>query len=266
MYLSDAGEIIFPARIYSGKGSIVSRLNWRSLIAGIALGGLLFASAPVIADIGDPILQGTANVTDTRTTLRGSAPGANLRIVQQSPDDEALALFTEPGVAPMKVNRKKRVKNLNADRLDGRHASYFAPAVPEAGDLLRGAFGGVGGDGQTLVVPVSFAPALPYPIPESKMHYVGVGEPATPECPGNLEAAPGHLCAYANWEHGIAFVSFLTIAGGTTGATENGFAIRMLSSDTVGNFRGTWVHTVGAAPAADAPGDIDREVSAEFGP
>ena len=30
------------------------RLNWNSLIAGVALGRMLFASAPVTADIGDP--------------------------------------------------------------------------------------------------------------------------------------------------------------------------------------------------------------------
>lgn len=50
-------------------------LSWKSVIVGIAVGTLLVASAPVIADVGDAVLQGRVNTVNQRTTIRGSPPG-----------------------------------------------------------------------------------------------------------------------------------------------------------------------------------------------
>lgn len=245
----------------------MSRLNWKTLLVGIAVGALVFASAPVIADIGDPLIQGQTNVTNARTIMKGAAGGANLKIVQQKVDTPGLSIVTPIGAPPMKVNRKARVKNLNADLLDGRQGADFLPAVAKPGDVVRGTFVGIAEpSGENVLMQATFVPALPYPVPFANMHYLSPGAAATADCPGNLEAAPGHVCVYANWENNISFTSFLETRSGVSNATtEYGFVIRMLSTGTTGNVRGTWVHTVPATAPALAPATDDGEAPDEIG-
>lgn len=49
-------------------------------------------------------------------------------------------------------------------------------------------------------VPISFPIPLAFPFPETQIHFLQVGEPPTPECPGSIEvpkATSGNLCVYA---------------------------------------------------------------------
>jgi hypothetical protein len=243
------------------------KINWKSVLFGVLVGAMLFASAPVIADIGEPLLQGQGNLTHARTTLRGVAPGANLRIIQQKPDTEALSIFTEPGVAPMKVNRKAKVKNLNADLLDGRHGAYYAPAVPKAGTVIEGTFAAAGGDGEWLLTAVTFSPQLPYAIPQSNVHYLDHPITPTAECPGVGQAAEGHLCIYATWNYAATFNAIGGVEGSVNqvGAASHGFAVYWIGTAAQANVRGSWAHTVASSAPAAAPVSSASGYPAEIG-
>src|SRR5262245_27592574 len=45
-----------------------------------------------------------------------------------------LSLLAAPGHAPFKVNTQAKVKDLNADQLDGRSSEYFLPKTGKAAD------------------------------------------------------------------------------------------------------------------------------------
>ncbi len=87
---------------------------------------LVVVSAPVIADVGDPVLQGRFNQVDRKTTLAGSVSGdAMLKVANLAADGTGLNIQVERGNPPMKVNTQKKVKKLNADRLDGLSSEDF---------------------------------------------------------------------------------------------------------------------------------------------
>jgi hypothetical protein len=52
----------------------------------------------------------------------------------------ALQLITRPGRPPLSVNSKARVANLNADMVDGKHASAFMESGSSAGGSLTGSY------------------------------------------------------------------------------------------------------------------------------
>lgn len=102
------------------------RVQWGSLLAGLLAGVLLVSAVPVIADIGDPLLQGAVNAVDERTTLTGRAEGdAMLRVANRAADGTGIEVRVKPGRPPLVVNSTARVTKLNADRLDGRSIRAF---------------------------------------------------------------------------------------------------------------------------------------------
>lgn len=70
---------------------------------------------------------GHNNLTSALSTLTGNVNGSALRVVNNNAgaDDTALDLSVQSGEAPMKVNSKKVVTNLNADSLDGKDSGAF---------------------------------------------------------------------------------------------------------------------------------------------
>ena len=76
-----------------------------TVIAAV-LGGLVVTAFAAIAAAGDPVVVGEVNISDARTRLTGKNDASILQVVNR-------------GTAPT------RVPQLNADRLDGRHASSF---------------------------------------------------------------------------------------------------------------------------------------------
>ncbi len=102
------------------------RMQWGGLFVGLMAGILLVSAVPVIADIGDPVLQGTVNVAEKRTTLSGADGGdAMLLVTNKAPRGSGIEVRVEPGRPPFVVNSTARVRKLNADRLDGKSIKAF---------------------------------------------------------------------------------------------------------------------------------------------
>jgi hypothetical protein len=111
----------------------------KAALVGAVIAAVVMLSFPVVAAVGDDLLLGQTNTADAITSLSGTA-AVNLRITNNQPSAPALDLRVTAGAPPLKVNSTGRVPNLNADRLDGKHASAFLLATGTAADaqLLDG--------------------------------------------------------------------------------------------------------------------------------
>lgn len=87
----------------------------------VALGGAGYAAT------GGTFVLGGSNTADEPSSLTARTPRAVLRLENESSagNATALRLRVRKGHAPLRVNSAARVPNLNADRLDGLHASSF---------------------------------------------------------------------------------------------------------------------------------------------
>ncbi|GAB2769046.1 hypothetical protein GCM10027020_22660 [Nocardioides salsibiostraticola] len=85
-----------------------SRIIAVLLAAVVLIGG---ANLAAYAANGKPLLLGKNNTATKKTTVKNTGSGPALR------------LKTKPGQPPLKVNRTTKVNKLNADRVDGKHAS-----------------------------------------------------------------------------------------------------------------------------------------------
>jgi hypothetical protein len=99
----------------------------RTALAGGIVGALLVMAVPVMAGVGDPLKLGQANSANAVTRLSGRA-ATNLLINNTKAGAPAADLRVAPGSAPLRVNSRTRVKNLNADLLDNRTGNFYAPA------------------------------------------------------------------------------------------------------------------------------------------
>lgn len=114
------------------------RIHFRSAFIGGLVAALTVMALPAVAaEVAAALQLGQSNTANARTTLKGDVGSANLRIVNTDPDGSPLSLVSQPGEPPLKVNRKAKVKNLNADRVDGHHADDFVLA----GDVAVAAHG-----------------------------------------------------------------------------------------------------------------------------
>ena len=104
----------------------------------VALFLVLFTSGIVVGAAGAPLILGQSNFSggqQTRLTSSGSSAtlklnnSANGRALEVTDSAAAPLKITAPsGRPPMLVNSVKKVGNLNADRLDGRHANELSRA------------------------------------------------------------------------------------------------------------------------------------------
>ncbi len=102
------------------------RSRWEGWFVGAMTGLLLASAVPVIAGIGEPVLQGTVNVVNKRTTLTGSdGRDAMLLVTNKAPNGTGIEVRVEDGRPPFVVNSTARVRRLNADRLDGKSSAAF---------------------------------------------------------------------------------------------------------------------------------------------
>ena len=108
-----------------------------SMVAGM-LGAALFAAGPAaVAAIGDAVRIGQINSGNARTTVRGNTDGALVKVVNTGSGDTALQLVSDG--PNLKVSNSKRIKRLNADRIDGFHANQLIRAAhTESDDLPDG--------------------------------------------------------------------------------------------------------------------------------
>ena len=93
----------------------------------VILAVLFGVASAAFAGNGDAWRLGRINVATSITKLGGEAGvnGPMLRLINNDAgtDDTALELQVQPGEAPLKVNSATRVDSLNADHVDGKHAS-----------------------------------------------------------------------------------------------------------------------------------------------
>lgn len=80
------------------------------------IGLLVGISGLAAAATGEPLLGGRSNSVSAPTTLTNSGAGP------------ALDLRSKAAAPPLKVSSTKKVRKLNADLLDGKHAKSFAAA------------------------------------------------------------------------------------------------------------------------------------------
>ncbi len=107
-------------------GRANARIELRSAFLGGLIAALLVTAAPAIADVGDALLAGKFNTVDKKTTISGSAAGDSMfKVANQAGDGTGITVQVEPGNPPFVVDSAKRVKKLNADKLDGHHADDF---------------------------------------------------------------------------------------------------------------------------------------------
>ena len=96
-----------------------------SVILAVVFG---VASAALGAN-GNPWILGQGNVATAITVLGGElgVDGPMVRLTNNNggTNDTALSLGVQAGEPPMMVNSDRRVANLNADQLDGEHASQI---------------------------------------------------------------------------------------------------------------------------------------------
>ena len=224
----------------------------------------MFATVPVVAGVGDAVVQGKINRVNKRTVLQGNSL-STLRLVNTNADGTALVLNVESGNAPFTVNSKKKVVDLNADLLDGKSSGSFMGRKAQPGQTLVGAFGAAG-DGTFLVHAASFDPPLESGISQSKIHYVRPDAGATTECPGVFQAKPGHLCIYAAWERNAAFNGIGRINNDllNSGASRYGFTILWTGTSSSANVRGNWAYTVPSA-GSDVEPESNRGVVTDLG-
>ncbi|MBM3696082.1 MAG: hypothetical protein FJW79_09150 [Actinobacteria bacterium] len=97
-------------------------------LVGALVAAVVLLSFPVGAAVGGNMILGRANAADAVTSLSGAAT-TNLRITNSQSGSPALDLRVVVGSSPpLKVNSTVRVPSLNADLLDGKHASFFSAA------------------------------------------------------------------------------------------------------------------------------------------
>ncbi len=231
-----------------GNGAMTG-FKWRSALVGLTVGVLLAGTLPVVAGVGDAVLQGRSNTVNKRTIIRGkSGSAATLRLINESPAGPGLAIKVTPGTPPMRVNSKGHVANLNADLLDGRSGSEYATRKARTGETMIGAFGAAG-NGNFLVHAATFPTPLPVGVPQSRIHYVLAGAGSTTDCPGMFRARPGHLCIYASWENNATFSGIGRIDSQIldSGASRYGFTILWTRTANGANVRGNWAYRVPAA-------------------
>ena len=118
--------------------NVGSKVAWvgrtASMMFGLALVlALIFGVASMaLGANGNPWILGKTNVATAITVLGGAAgvDGPIVRLTNNNggTNDTALHLKVQSGEPPMTVNSSKKVANLNADKIDGKHSSALMPA------------------------------------------------------------------------------------------------------------------------------------------
>ena len=124
-------------------------VRFRYLLIAAVLGALVVSALPAVASQGaatfaqpgDTFRLGQGNVVNARTILRGSPANSNLLIMNNGSGIPLEIRTLGNGKAPLRVDSAVRVKNLNADRLDNRHANQLIRAAFGATDTAADADG-----------------------------------------------------------------------------------------------------------------------------
>lgn len=101
------------------------RATFLSALAGVLAGALLIGAGPTFAAaVGDALHLGQSNSVSQQTALK--SPANHVLALENTGSGRGLRITTPKGQPPLTVNRAARVENLDADLLDGYHASSLA--------------------------------------------------------------------------------------------------------------------------------------------
>ena len=118
------------------------------LVVLAALLPVMFVSGTVLGGngIGGVFNLGQANTVNKTTVLKGSTTAAQLRVVNDGSGPALDLRVSAPGTAPMVLDTDGtgRIQYLNADMVDGKHASEFVGGPGRIRSIGFGA-GGSGG-------------------------------------------------------------------------------------------------------------------------
>lgn len=192
-------------------GAVFSKVMWVGKATTFCVGlavvpAVMFGigTTALTAVPGDPFRLGRINTVDRLTTLAGSVGGPLLK-VDNDGSDSALALETEAGNPPLRVNAGAgKVTNLDADALDGKDSGAFLAADGKASDSAHADWAdtaasadsaATAGDANTLdgIDSTQFMRAISY----SKFAPTADSDSVSPktvvvECPGGDRALSGH--------------------------------------------------------------------------
>jgi hypothetical protein len=130
---------------------------------------------------------------------------------------------------------------------------FLHDSVLKPGATITGTFGASSGDSGWAFTEVDFHPRLPADVPAANAHYVTGASAAN--CPGNSQAAPGHLCVYQRHSASVAFQCFCDPYSAAAGIRTIGVVLFWSVSAASNHVRGNWAYTAPtAAAAAGAPG------------
>ena len=117
-----------------------SRRHWRVSLAVLLTGGVLVVGTDAVtyAATGQSLILGKANKAGATTKVNNTGRGPVLDLVGGK-------LYP-----PLKVNSSRLVSNLNADKLDGKHAADLAPVTKV---FSNGTFGSALTDFHQAVLP-----------------------------------------------------------------------------------------------------------------
>src|SRR3954464_356608 len=103
-----------------------------AIASALATTGVIGVTAAMAGTgVGGVFNLGQSNTVDGTSTLSGATTGAQLQVTNNSTAAQAtgIGVTTASGRPPFTVNRNVRVPNLNADMVDGYHASWFSRAA-----------------------------------------------------------------------------------------------------------------------------------------
>jgi hypothetical protein len=145
---------------------------------------VLAANTVAYAATGGKFILGKSNSANKQTTLTRTTLGPALKLNTKSGNN-----------APLATNGKGKVVNLNADSLDGKDSSAFAP-YPKVirGSWAMGTTAAV--DGSSVLADISFGWTLPT---APTAHFIPAGGVVPAGCSGTPaapNASPGNLCVF----------------------------------------------------------------------
>jgi hypothetical protein len=157
----------------------------KTFLKGAAVGGvsaaLALAAATALAGtgVGGIFNLGQINSVNAQSSLRGATPARNLQITNLG-SGSALGLSVHAGHPPMVVNSAVKVKNLNADKLDGLTSAQLQRAYTKtlvvspratavtSGNALKNALAGISGASASNRFLVKVEPGI-YDMGSSKL-------------------------------------------------------------------------------------------------
>jgi hypothetical protein len=106
---------------------------FKGVFLGAAVASVTLVASAAFAGtgIGSVFNLGRTNAVNGSTVLQGSTNGQQLRVVNSNTGTAAagVGIVTNPARPPLAVNSATKVTNLNADLVDGLHASSFQRTV-----------------------------------------------------------------------------------------------------------------------------------------